>query len=299
MRVEHASNVRRLLRNFVNAGEMSQAAQLAEAFAVAPEGTVGEVHFYADLLMGARLYAVASRLLDAATDAHGIAINRHKRDTAYWLAKTRAPLDQIRGGAALAWCLENLDFQSVLDIGSGGGEQAEQFALAEKKVTAIDFGTSKYYEDAHLTGAPYARCTLVQDDFNTWENEVTFDLVWASHILEHQCNVGSFLQKCWSHTADNGWLAVTVPPLKHDIVGGHLSVWNAGLVIYNLVLTGNDCSNAIVMNYDYNVSVIVPKKPIILPALDHDVGDIERLSDFFPDGFHQGFDGRMYSSRPR
>ena len=86
-------------------------------------------------------------------------------------------------------------------------------------------------------------------------------------------------------------LAITVPPAMHQIVGGHLSVWNAGLLLYHLILAGFDCRNAHVCQYGYNISVILRKRLIELPALHYDSGDINRLAQFLPDGLSEGFNG--------
>ena len=77
--------------------------------------------------------------------------------------------------------------------------------------------------------------------------------------------------------------------------GGHLSLWNAGLLLYNLILAGFDCRSAAVKTYDYNVSVIVRKKAAPLPELTYDFGDIEKLSQFFPFEAKHGFDGNIES----
>lgn len=118
-----------------------------------------------------------------------------------------------------------------------------------------------------------------------------FDAIWCCHVLEHQRNVGAFLEKCFADLKDGGWLAVTVPPRKDEIVGGHLTLWNAGLLLYNLILAGFDCSGASVKTYGYNVSVIVRKRRANLPALKMDCGDIESLAEFFPMPVEQGFSG--------
>jgi hypothetical protein len=93
--------------------------------------------------------------------------------------------------------------------------------------------------------------------------------------------------------APAGIIAITVPPAKHQIVGGHVTIWNAGLLLYNLIIAGNDCRLAAVKSEGYDISVIAPKVPIRLPNLRRDVGDIETLQGYFPLAAKQGFDGRI------
>ena len=81
-----------------------------------------------------------------------------------------------------------------------------------------------------------------------------------------------------------GVLAVTVPPYKPTIVGGHVSLWNAGLLLYRLVLAGIDCKDAHVKSYDYNISVIVERKKDIdvTDRLSYDMGDIRAIREYLP-----------------
>jgi len=82
---------------------------------------------------------------------------------------------------------------------------------------------------------------------------------------------------------DEGILAITVPPARKIISGGHLSNWSAGLLLYNLVLAGFDCKNASILKYGYNVSIIVQKKQAICDDLVYDYGDIMKIKRFLPD----------------
>lgn len=168
-----------------------------------------------------------------------------------------------------------LDAHTVLDVGSGNGDHARAFAAAGFQVTTVDI------KNADICG-----------DFMTVEVPKV-DLVWSSHVLEHMPNPNLFLRKCFDTLNDDGWLCVTVPPLKHEIVGGHVNLYNAGLLLYQIILAGFDCSQAMVKEYGYNISVIVRKKPARMPLLNYDNGDIEKLARYFPMRATQGFDGRL------
>jgi SAM-dependent methyltransferase len=118
-----------------------------------------------------------------------------------------------------------------------------------------------------------------------------FDAIWCAHCLEHQLNVHDFLRKIFLECKEDGVVCITVPPLKHEIVGGHVSLWNAGLLIYNMILAEFDCSHAKVIVDGYNISVLVRKKQAYLPELSYDTGDIEKLARYFPFPVKQGFNG--------
>lgn len=185
---------------------------------------------------------------------------------------------EMRGKKALEYLIDNCTFTTVLDIGCGEGEHTKRFIEADKIVTAIDYGKSEYF-------CHNKNLNVIIDDFNQYPFNQKFDCVWASHILEHQLNVNMFLKKIFNILNDGGILAITVPPAKLNVVGGHVSMWSAGLLIYNLVLAGFNCSEAIVGQYDYDISVIVKKSAIpeeIFMALSYDVGDIRILRPFFP-----------------
>ena len=164
----------------------------------------------------------------------------------------------------------------MLDIGCGSGEHARAFYVAGFDVTTISLREPADFVGDYM-GKRFA----------------PVGGIWASHVLEHQRNPGAFLDKCRAELKPGGWLAVTVPPMKSAIVGGHVSLWNAGLLLYHLILAGFDCRRAAVKSYGYNVSVIVRNEPAELPALNCDAGDIERLRQFFPVDARQGFDGNI------
>jgi len=184
---------------------------------------------------------------------------------------------QVLGHLALEACLSLPGVATVLDIGSGDGLHAQAFRSAGKQVTTVSMR-----EPADLIG-----------DYLTLEFREPVELIWASHVLEHQRNPGAFLEKCRRDLKRDGWLAVTVPPMKGEVVGGHVSLFNAGILLYHLILAGFDCRHAAVRTYGYNISVIVQNRPAELPPLECDHGDIERLARWFPLPVRQGFDGHI------
>lgn len=188
---------------------------------------------------------------------------------------------------ALEQCLKLPGIDHVLDIGSGQGLHAKIFKDHGKRVTTLD--ASEHWGKPDILGSFSDHLTQ-----SRIMARGPYQLIWCSHVLEHQRNVGKFLDDIFRIMDHGSWLAVTVPPAKHEIVGGHLTLWNAGLLLYNLILAGFDCKKAMCKSYGYNISVIVQKKPI--PNLDQlnlfmDCGDIEKLAPYFPMPVQQGFNG--------
>jgi SAM-dependent methyltransferase len=176
---------------------------------------------------------------------------------------------------------------TILDIGCGTGVHTKKFANAGKKVYGVDL-----YRHPGIGDHP--NVTFYHLNFKDHFDIPPVDCVWASHVLEHQLNVHEFLTKALSILKPEGYLALTVPPAKNAIVGGHVTMWNAGLLMYNLILAGTSCVNVKIKHYGYNISVIVKYIPIKLPELKFDNGDIEALSAFFPRGYDfQGFNGAI------
>lgn len=158
---------------------------------------------------------------------------------------------------------------SVLDI--GGGEEETHANYMRKQ------GLTTYVNDFFDNSA-------YQGDFNSISFDRIFNGIHAAHVLEHQLNPNLFLKKIHSLLAEDGYLCITVPPLKHQIVGGHVSLWNAGLVLYHLVHAGFDCSNAMIKVYTYNITVIVKKKTVntsVIP-FEYDSVDINLIAPYLP-----------------
>ena len=123
------------------------------------------------------------------------------------------------GDAALDRVLSDYSPGYVLDLGSGEGLHSDRLSLRGWDVISIDF------QDADICA-----------DYNDYPFKAEFDCIWCCHVLEHQLDVQSFLRKVYGDLREGGLLVVTVPPLKDSIVGGHVSLWNAGLLLYRLVL---------------------------------------------------------------
>lgn len=182
----------------------------------------------------------------------------------------------IPGELAMKKLVDEFEFNTVLDIGCGDGAASKFFTDHGKVVTACDYGRSVHFEDTMASD-------VLIGDFNTMTFENTYDCIWCSHVLEHQLNVQQFLEKVHSLLNRGGVLAISVPPYKPETVGGHVSLWTQGVLLYRLILAGFDCSDAYVKRYGYNISVIVKKSAInVLNDLSYDRGDLAILRKYFP-----------------
>lgn len=202
------------------------------------------------------------------------------------------------GSHGIQKLLDSHDFKTVLDIGCGEGVHSDIFIANNKKVTSIDYGDSIYFKKNKK------KISVVVYDFNVWETEEKFDAVWCSHVLEHQLNVNSFLVRIFNLLEDQGVLAITVPPGESRVIGGHLTNWNAGILLYNLVLAGFDCSEASILQYGYNITVIVKKvsgDSVDLSSLSYDCGDLRKIASYLPNVEYRStelddpFKGNIYS----
>ncbi|CAO3363878.1 class I SAM-dependent methyltransferase [Azospirillum palustre] len=161
----------------------------------------------------------------------------------------------------------DFEWNTLIDIGCGRGEHAEAFKALGKNVTTLD---------------PYFPADI-KEDFLDAKIDQKYDVAWCSHVLEHQRNIGVFVEKLFSVINDDGYLAISVPPeMIHWVCFGHPNQMNAGFLLYHLILGGFDCREAKILTYGYNVSVILQKKDNGLPrnswALERDA-----VINFFPE----------------
>lgn len=197
------------------------------------------------------------------------------------LSRARAPYAE-RGAAALAAC-RSLGARTVLDVGSGGGQHAAAFAADGAAVTCIDYGTSVYARAAHDPGTT----SVIHADFAAWQPDRRYDLVWASHVLEHQRNPGAFIDKLIACCAPDGHVCVIVPFPHRRLWGGHVSLWTPGLLAYNVALSGVDLSGA-QLSYGYRETwLLFRPRAIALPDLTYDSGDLDKLAPYLPKGFRE------------
>ncbi|XRB07703.1 methyltransferase [Pycnococcus provasolii] len=210
---------------------------------------------------------------------------------------------------ALQKILDEYDFESVVDVGSGAGDHAELFIRHGKKYTGIEFGSVTVerrqrdfqFRRGRTASKLIAQAKALVGDFNTMNLtalEGTFDVVWISHVLEHQLDAHTFLRRAISLGKEGGLIVISVPIFKSQMVGGHVSIWTAGHLLYHLVHAGIDCTNARIGTEGMATTVLVPKKSIKRNIRwEYIGGDINRASPYLPrvDGkrLQEGFHGEI------
>lgn len=167
--------------------------------------------------------------------------------------------------------------KSVIDVGAGRGECAQIFAEAGFDTTAVDLQPAP-------PGVPWHH---LQTDFMQLrkrpELHNSFDVVWCCHMLEHTQNLHAAIELIFNLCKPDGLVAVTVPPAKAEVVGGHYNLFTPGHLSYNIAAAGWRTDQATIASYGYNISLLtkplrVPKE--MLANLRHDAGDIETLAPF-------------------
>lgn len=172
---------------------------------------------------------------------------------------------------ALLRLVAEYEFQTVIDVGAGAGEHKRFLEYMGKDVKSVDFDKESDY----------------RGDFMELDIQDKFDVVWCSHTLEHQRNVGAFLEKLIGLLKPDGILVIIVPiHSQNRLIAGHLTAWSIHLLCYNLILAGLDCSKAQILN-SYELSLITRVYPIKQNWKHSIIGDdhvnpMKSLESYFP-----------------
>jgi len=193
----------------------------------------------------------------------------------------------LGGKGVILKYIDRPEAKTYLNIGSGSDKTARFLIDRDKKVTDIDIKRTHSFKHENYS-------------FIEWNLELGipvggFDVIIANHVLEHIRNTGIFLLGCNSALNDDGVLCIAVPPFKHALAGGHVHVFNMGILMYNLVLTGFNVVDGHFKKEGYNIIGIVKPRHDKLPKLNYDKGDIDILvrNGLLPSFFRQGMNGDM------
>ena len=191
-------------------------------------------------------------------------------------------VEEISSKKAIDKILEIDEWKTCLDVGAGLCNHSNYI---KKKLR----NRSIYTCDLDVKGGDNCRSEIMNydylGDFLKINFDQKFDCVYSLHTLEHQENVKDFLLKIKSVTKEGGIICIVVPPRKPFVASGHLTMWNAGLILYNLVNAGIDCSKYYkILQYDYNICVIVKNNKFNIEDIEikKDAGDLRMLHKYFP-----------------
>ena len=173
----------------------------------------------------------------------------------------------LYGHLGLAKLVSGYEFETILDIGSRNGTASKVFDFLDKKVTTIEF-SSDFESD-------------YSGDYLDINFSKQFDAIWCSHVLEHQRNIGLFLEKIFHDLKENGVLALTVPLSLSPLIIGHPNIFTPLHLIYQLILAGFDCKDAKLKCYDWQFTIILNKKSNEVKPISF---ASTHFSDISPDG---------------
>ncbi len=119
-------------------------------------------------------------------------------------------------------------FKTCLDIGSGEGVHTAILRHAGLEVFQVDkYSTTSEY-----------KVDFIEHKFNR-----KFDVVFCSHVIEHQRNVGLFLDKIFDILSDDGVLIISAPKEDHNLIEGHLNSFIFPLFLQQMIHAGFDCKD--------------------------------------------------------
>ena len=118
-------------------------------------------------------------------------------------------------------------YSKALDIGSNHGNHTNIMREFGLNVDQID----KYNKSADIHA-----------DFNSYVFKEKYDVIFCSHVIEHQRNIGFFLDKIYDILEDHGVLIISGPVHEAErFVEGHIASTIFPLFLQSLIYAGFDC----------------------------------------------------------
>jgi len=187
----------------------------------------------------------------------------------------KSPIEGVT--SCIKYLISNYRFNNLIDVGCGYAPYKDLFNNV--CYTGIDL--------IENDGDNFIKQNFNQYDFKDQE----YDCVFTSHCIEHQPNIEFFLRKIKSIIKNNGVLCILWPPPKENVVGGHVNMFNPGMLLYNLTRIGFDCSRVRCIHSGYTYGVVGYVSIVNEVDLIYDSGDIELLSHLFPFNAKHAFHG--------
>lgn len=184
------------------------------------------------------------------------------------------------------YLVNNYNFNTILDIGCG---YCPYFDLFKNKIyTGIDVYNKNVLNEVSKNN----NINIINDNILTHDfGNKTYDCVYSSHVIEHISNTEEYIRRLKSLVVDDGILCIIWPKPKPQIVGGHVHIFNPGLIFYNIVRVGIDCSVWKCLENKYSFCVVGKCKKVEDPKLIYCMGEIELLRKYFPFNAKHGFHG--------
>ena len=174
-------------------------------------------------------------------------------------------------------CLSNRG-DTLLDIGCGPGIQGRIFQDYGLSVTGITMADEGDYNGKCLSN-------VVVTDLMSYYPKEKKDIVWCSHMLEHFSDVNLALKKIRDDfIKPNGILSITVPAREHTVLLNHIHYFDAGRILRYLLFAGFDCREAEILEYGYNLSIIIPRCNLLPENLR-----FENEASHEPGDYHDGY----------
>lgn len=183
--------------------------------------------------------------------------------------------------------INNFEFKNILDLGCGYMPYINLFNTKNIKYTGIDAFDPKIINKHKKSNAELINANFADYDFKGRK----FDCVYSSHVIEHVADTEWFIRLLSNLVNDNGHLCIIFPKPKPEVVGGHVHIFNPGIMYYNIIRTGIDCSQWKTVEKDYSFGLMGPCKKVPQPKLTYSAGEIESLAKYFPFPARQGFHG--------
>lgn len=185
---------------------------------------------------------------------------------------------------AIQFLCKNFEFDTLLDLGCGEGLYHKMFPESTE-ITGVDLFD-------RLKSKDMKNVSYVNTNIFDFKSDKKFDCLFSSHVIEHIPDTEYFLRHIFSYIKEDGVFCICYPPPKHNIVGGHVHLFNHGLVAYHLVRIGIDCSECkVVKSGNYNFAIMGKYKTFDVPKLTYNKNELLNLQEWFPFPVSHGFNG--------